>query len=92
MIPSDLWESIKARLGKDKPSISEKDFYTGNKFALRIDLRTFPDSNIHGGGLFLNNTRDGVKIEMMEVMNSYLKAILYYKIAAYLRKNGRIKR
>ena len=31
---------------------------------LWIDLRTHPDNNIHGGGLFLNNICDGVKIEI----------------------------
>ena len=40
----------------------EKD--TNNKFRLWIDLRTHPDNTIHRGGLFLNNTRDGVKIEI----------------------------
>lgn len=63
MIPADLWESIKKRFGFTS-SLKQKDFYTNNKFALWIDLRTHPDNNIHGGGLVLNNTRDGVKLEM----------------------------
>ena len=44
--------------------MKENDFYTGNKYALWIDLRTFPDNEIHGGGLTLNYTRDGVKLEI----------------------------
>ena len=67
MVPSDLWESVKKRFGRDgdssRWSVKEKDFY-GNKFALWIDLRTHPDNGIHGGGLALNNAQDGVKIEM----------------------------
>ena len=63
MEPSDAWESIKKRMGKEG-WLTEKDFYTNNKYALRIDLRTFPDNGIHGGGLTLNNTRDGVKLEI----------------------------
>ena len=61
MVPSDLWESVKKRFGKE--GVKEKDFYA-DKFALWIDLRTHPDNGIHGGGLVLNNTRDGVKIEI----------------------------
>ena len=63
MIPSDAWETIKKRMG-ESGSLKEKEFCTGNKYALWIDLRTYPDNNIHGGGLTLNNTRDGVKLEI----------------------------
>ena len=45
-------------------SMKEKDFYTGNKYALWIDLQTFPDNGIHGGGFTLNTVRDGVKLEV----------------------------
>ena len=31
---------------------------------MRIDLRTYPDNGVHGGGLTLKNTRDGVKLEI----------------------------
>ena len=67
MVPSDFWGSIKKRFvlpsGSSRWSVKEKDFYN-NKFALWIDLRTHPDNGIHGGGLALNNTQDGIKIEM----------------------------
>ena len=64
MIISDLWESVKKRCQKiGDHNLEEEDFYT-NKFALWIDTRTHPDNNIHGGGLALNNTHDGVKIEI----------------------------
>ena len=63
MVPSDAWENIKKRTG-GSGSLKEKEFYTGNKYELWIDLRTFPDNGIHGDGLTLNNTRDGVKLEI----------------------------
>ena len=63
MVPSDTWENIKKCMG-GSGSLKEKEFYTGNKYALWIDLRTFPDNGIHGGGLTLNKTRDGVKLEI----------------------------
>ena len=56
MVPSDAWESIKKRMGKEGV-LREKEFYTNNKYALWIDLRTFTDNEAHGGGLQLNNTR-----------------------------------
>ena len=61
MIHSDFWEAIKRRMGS-KGSVKEKDFYAGDKFGLWIDLRTFFDNSIHGGGL--RNTKDGVKLEI----------------------------
>ena len=61
MIHSDFWEAIKRRMG-GSGSVKEKDFYAGDKFGLWIDLRTFFDNSIHGGGL--RNTKDGVKLEI----------------------------
>ena len=62
MLPSDFWQSLNNRFNT-KDTLKESDFYA-DKFALWIDLRCHPDNDIHGGGLFLNNTRDGVKIEI----------------------------
>ena len=62
MVPSDFWEAIKRRMG-GSGKVKEEDFYS-DKFGLWIDLRTFPDNGIHGGGLHVNNTRDGVKLEI----------------------------
>ena len=39
-------------------------FYTEDKFALWIDLRSHADNEIHGSGLSLKDTRDGVKLEI----------------------------
>ena len=62
MIPNDLWQSIIKRVGVND-SIKEVDFYT-NKFALWIDLRSYPDNNVHGNGLELPSTRDGIRLEI----------------------------
>ena len=39
-------------------------FYTEDKFALWVDLRSHADNEIHGSGLALKDTRDGVKLEI----------------------------
>jgi hypothetical protein len=62
MIPSDFWSAITNRMGLTD-NITQEDFYK-DKFALWIDLRSFPDDSIHGNGLVLNETKDGVKIEI----------------------------
>ena len=63
MIPTDLYKSILQRFTGDT-SVKEKDFYTNDKFSLWIDLRTHSDNNIHGSGLALRDTRDGVKLKI----------------------------
>ena len=60
MIPTDQCKSILQRFTGDT-SVKEKDFYTNDKFSLGIDLRTHSANNIHGSGLALRDTRDGVK-------------------------------
>ena len=64
MVPADFWESLKKRFDTKDAEVKQIDFYADNKFALWIDLRSHPDNDIHGGGLLLNNTGDGVKIEI----------------------------
>ena len=62
LLPSDFWQSLNNRFNT-KDTLKESDFYA-DKFALWIDLRSHPDNDIHGLGLFLKNTQDGVKIEI----------------------------
>lgn len=62
MMQSDFWSSITSRYG-ETDNITFKDFYL-NKFALWIDLRTYHDDDVHGNGLRLDSTKDGVKLEM----------------------------
>ena len=65
MLPTDQWESIKQRFPRILESeITETKFYTEDKFALWIDLRSHADNEIHGSGLALKDTRDGVKLEI----------------------------
>lgn len=58
MLPIDIWDSVIKRYGLSD-NVNQKQFYT-DKYAVWIDLRTFYDSLLHGAGLHLNNTKDGV--------------------------------
>lgn len=70
--PYDFWKEAQRRFGAAKTLhreardtiMSPSSFYGDNKFALWIDLRTCDDQEIHGGGLRLVNTRDGVQLEI----------------------------
>ena len=65
MLPTDQWESIKQRFPRSLESeVTGTKFYTEDKFALWIDLRSHADNEIHGSGLALKDTRDGVKLEI----------------------------
>ena len=64
MIPTDLYRSILQRFMETAVSVKEKDFYTNDKFALWIDLRTHSDNSIHGSGLALRDAQGGVKLEI----------------------------
>ena len=65
MLPTDQWESIKQRFPRILESeVTETKFYTEDKFALWVDLRSHADNEIHGSGLALKDTRDGVKLEI----------------------------
>ena len=65
MLPTDQWESIKQRFPQSLESeVTKTKFYTEDKFALWIDLRSHADNEIHGSGLALKDTRDGVKLEI----------------------------
>jgi len=62
MLPTDFWDSIIRRYGQTD-NLTQKDFYK-DKFALWVDLRTYPSNEIHGNGLLLNSTKDGVKLQI----------------------------
>ena len=49
--------------------VSPEKFF-GNKYALWVDLRTSDDNNIHGQGLKLQNTQDGVTLEIRRTLNT----------------------
>ena len=44
--------------------VSPEKFFGESKYALWVDLRTSDDNNIHGQGLKLQNTQDGVTLEI----------------------------
>ena len=65
MIATDFYDSMMKRMnpvGDDL--VHPLNFYSGGMYGLWIDLRTFPDEVIHGGGFTLDSTRDGVKLEI----------------------------
>ena len=60
----DFWEEIFRRFGKENSSLDATDFYTGDRFALFIDLRSMKENNLHGSGLRLVNTKEGVQLSI----------------------------
>ena len=83
MTTTDFYESIQKRmepLGGD--TIFPSNFYTGDRFGLWIDLRTFPDENIHGSGFTLDSTSDGVKLEIRRKAGGSGKVTCYIFIVS----------
>ena len=62
----DFWEEIFRRFGKENSSLDATDFYTGDRFALFVDLRSMKENNLHGSGLRLVNTKEGVQFRLKE--------------------------
>ena len=58
----DLWEEVFRRFGKETSSLNATDFYAGERFALFTDLRSIKENNLHGSGLRLVNTKEGVQL------------------------------
>ena len=51
---------------KYKPQhMTLEKFYTGGKFGLLIDLRSMASQEMHGSGLRLVNSTDGVQLEIV---------------------------
>jgi len=60
----DLWRDI-AAIDKHVPSkMAFTMLYTDNNFGLLIDLRSMADTTMHGSGVKLVNTNDGVFLEV----------------------------
>ena len=55
----DFWEEIFRRFGKENSSLDAED-----RFALFIDLRSMKENNLHGSGLRLVNTKEGVQLSI----------------------------
>ena len=83
MQTTDFYESMLKRmepLGGDM--IYPSNFFTGGRFGLWIDLRTFPDFEIHGGGFALDSTSDGVKLEIRRKAGGSGKVTCYIYIVS----------
>ena len=63
----DLWEEAARHFVQDENENSDMDvtrFHTENKFRLFVDLRSTEDTILHGAGLRLVNSKDGVQLEI----------------------------
>ena len=60
----DMWEEVNRRFGKENSSMTPSDFFAGDRFALFIDLRSMKDNELHGSGLRLVNTKEGVQLTL----------------------------
>ena len=64
----DMWEEVFRKFGKENGSMAPSEFYS-DRFALFIDLRSMKENDLHGSGMGLVNTKDGVQL----VINRNLK-------------------
>ena len=96
MKSTDLWNAVKQKMGYDKRlhgHFKEQDFHN-HKFALWVDLRASPDNWLHGDGLIVGRSKDGVRIEISwtgmngVVVNCYAFVV---SDAALFVKEGRVK-
>ena len=81
----DFWEEIFRRFGKENSSLDATDFYTGDRFALFIDLRK--ENNLHGSGLRLVNTKEGVQLSIKRNTSGSGNAKCYIFILSYAQIN-----
>ena len=91
MQTTDFYESMQKRM---KPLnggggttnrehvVFPSNFYAGDLFGLWIDLRTFPDEEIHGGGFTLDSTSDGVKLEIRRKAGGSGKVTCYIYVVS----------
>ena len=66
MKSTDVWKSLKQKVGYDKRlhgHFKEQDFHN-DKFAVWVDLRASPDKWLHGDGLIVGRSKDGVRLEL----------------------------
>ena len=84
MTTTDFYESIQKRMDTTNHNhiVFPSNFYTGGMFGLWIDLRTFPDEVIHGGGFTLDSTSDGVKLEIRRKAGGSGKVTCYIYIVS----------
>ena len=67
IVTTDLWREAKRFFVREKNKTEHmnlKLFLAGNKFGLLIDLRSMADRSMHGSGIRLVNSTDGVQLEL----------------------------
>ena len=87
MITADFYDSIMKRMEPLGVNVGDGivkplSFYAGGMFGLWIDLRTFPDDEIHGGGFSLDSTSDGVKLEIRRKAGGSGKVTCYIYVVS----------
>ena len=93
---TDLWNALKQKVGYDKRlhgHFKEQDFHN-HKFALWVDLRASPDNWLHGDGLIVGRSKDGVRLEIgWTGMNDVVVNCYAFVVAdaALFVKEGRVK-
>ena len=58
----DFYREIFRRFGKENSSMNAENFYAGDRFGLFVDLRSQKENDLHGSGLRLVNTKEGVQL------------------------------
>ena len=87
MQTTDFYDSIMKRMGTLSGEFGDcivkpLTFYAGNMFGLWIDLRTFPDEEIHGGGFNLNDTKNGLKLVISRKAGGSRKVTCYIYVVS----------
>ena len=86
----DQWPEIKKYLMNENIksteycNINQVDYYTKDKYALWLDLRTTEDNSLHGSGKKLQNTKDGIQLFMR------LKKGTGYKMHVYIISDAQL--
>ena len=63
LVKSKLFEEAReVFLNYETDTLAPTDFFTKDKFALVIDLRTYPDNDVSGDGRKILNTQNGVAL------------------------------
>jgi len=67
IVATDLWREARRFFVREKNKTEHmnlKLFLTGDRFGLLVDRRTMADRSMHGSGVRLVNTTDGVQLEL----------------------------
>jgi len=67
IVATDLWREVRRFFVREKNKTEHmnlKLFLTGDRFGLLVDLHPMADCSMHGSGVHLVNTTDGVQLEI----------------------------